>query len=180
MLLYVAARAAALGKLSDSARESWLADADAVIRELDSHGWLIDPESGERHQNRVNDVLKTSNHHYCVRGMPMSDPHPRRMMSQATHAAATSRAATTTSARHCSSVFSSSPLSGVGSGVVGIAPSRVDTAVPPDAPHRPPVATTIPAGGMAGPRQCPATHGGVPSTRVLLCAQDPEFPVRAG
>jgi len=56
------------GKLSDSARESWLADADAVIRELDSHGWLIDPESGERHQNRVNDVLKTSNHHCACGG----------------------------------------------------------------------------------------------------------------
>ena len=49
--------------------ESWLVDADAVIRELDSHGWPIDPVNRvKRHQNRVNDVLKTSNHSLCVRG----------------------------------------------------------------------------------------------------------------
>lgn len=32
-------------KLSDAARDGWLRQGDVVIRELDSHGWLIDPES---------------------------------------------------------------------------------------------------------------------------------------
>lgn len=32
-------------KLSDAARDGWLRKGDVVIRELDSHGWLIDPES---------------------------------------------------------------------------------------------------------------------------------------
>lgn len=40
-------------KLSESARESWLYQADAVIRELDSQGLLIDSEAGNRLSARV-------------------------------------------------------------------------------------------------------------------------------
>ena len=42
--------AAVLGANSHMSRELQDHLADAVIRELDSHGWLIDPESGERNR----------------------------------------------------------------------------------------------------------------------------------
>ena len=92
----------------------------------------------------------------------MSDPHPRRMMSQATHVAATSRAATTTSAPPCSSVFTPLRLSGglahrVGrhravSGRHRRASGRTTSALP--------VATTILAAGWLALVGAPATHGG--------------------
>lgn len=92
----------------------------------------------------------------------MSDPHPRRMMSQATHAAATSRAATTTSAPPCSSVFTPLRLSGglahrVGrhravSGRHRRASGRTTSSLP--------VATTILAAGWLALVGAPATHGG--------------------